>query len=232
MSKSYSKAPDECGERVAHLLKLFHPDLVKAGVTVDLISIANDDGEPCLTHQGYPAAAVVRIVDSKGRTMGRGDAEIVIDEAYYIGLTDAEKDALLDHELYHIELKMRTNKETGEEMLALDENGRPKLKLRKHDVQAGWFSEIAKRHGAASLERKQALSIYLAGQQTYFAFDAGEQVKMIEAHGATVTREPSDKVKAVAKEILEASPGVQAAARNLVGIMRKHGATLTTATET
>lgn len=180
--KCYSKAPDECAARVAHLLKLFHPTLVAAQVTFDLLSVADEEGESCLTHQGYPAAAVVRIVDAKGRTMGRGDAEIVIDEPSYMGMTEPEKDALLDHELYHVELRMGVKKDTQEEFVKLDENGRPKLKLRKHDVQAGWFSEIAKRHGAASLERKQALNIYLAGQQTFFAFDIQQHVAIAAAH--------------------------------------------------
>jgi hypothetical protein len=166
MAKSYSKAPDECHGRVGHLIKLFRPDLRDAGLTIDLISVTNDDPEgEALTHQGYPAYAVVRVVDSKGRTMGRGDAEIVIDEAKYITMTDAQKDALFDHEIHHIELKL--NKKGR---VKLDENGRPKIGLRKHDIQVGWFEEIAKRHGAASLECKQATQIYLQHTQTLFAF--------------------------------------------------------------
>ena len=79
MSKAYSQAPDECTDRVKHLIKLFHPALKDAGLKIDLISVTNDDPDAdALTHGGYPAYAVVRIIDSKGRTMGRGDAEIVI----------------------------------------------------------------------------------------------------------------------------------------------------------
>ncbi len=33
--------------------------------------------------------------------------------------------------------------------------GRPQLKLRKHDVEVGWFKCVAERNGAASLERIQ-----------------------------------------------------------------------------
>jgi hypothetical protein len=165
--KQYSKAPDEVTERAAHLVKLFHTPLRDAGLRVDLISVTSDDPDsPALTHQGYPAAAVVRAVDSKGRTMGRGDAEIVIDEAHYLTMTDAQKDALIDHELYHIELKV-SNK-TGR--VKLDEHGRPKLRMRKHDFQAGWFHEIAQRHGAASLECQQAANLVLTCKQIYFEF--------------------------------------------------------------
>lgn len=164
--KSYSKAPEECSDRVAHLITLFHPGLRDAGLRIDLISVANDDPDAhALTLNGYPCAAVVRIIDPKGRTMGRGDAEIVIDEARYLPMTDPEKDALLDHEIYHIELQLGKN-----DRVKLDENGRPKLKLRKHDYQFGWFEEIAKRHAAASMEIKQATRLFLAEKQTFFAF--------------------------------------------------------------
>lgn len=174
MSKVFSKAPDECHDRVKHLIKLFRPDLRDAGLRIDLISVTNDDPEgEALTHQGYPAYAVVRAIDSKGRTMGRGDAEIVIDEAKYITMTDAQKDALLDHEIHHIELKL--NKKGR---VKLDENGRPKIGMRKHDVQIGWFEEIAKRHGQASIECKQATQIFLSGAQTFFAFVGDEQKQL------------------------------------------------------
>lgn len=160
--KTYSKAPDAVVERAAHLIAIFHPQLKEIGVKIDFLAIANDDEtKPGLTHQGYPAAAVVRLLGIKERTMGRGDAEIVIDEHYWMGLDEAEKDALLDHELYHLVVPKR---------LVYDERGRPKLKIRKHDRQMGWFDEIAKRHGHASGEVKQAMNLVASAKQIYFDF--------------------------------------------------------------
>jgi hypothetical protein len=40
-----------------------------------------------------------------------------------------------------------------------DDLKRPKLKLRKHDVEVGWFAIVAGRHGSASLEIEQAKAV-------------------------------------------------------------------------
>lgn len=164
--KSYSKAPEECTDRVKHLIKCFYRDLYDAGLRVDILSVTNDDPDAApLTHQGYKAAAVIRVLDSKARAKGAGDVEIVIDEAHYLTLNDAQKDALLDHEIHHVEL--RTNKKGR---VKLDEHGRPKCGMRKHDYQFGWFTAIAARHGAAAMEVKQATQLFLREKQTFFAF--------------------------------------------------------------
>jgi hypothetical protein len=164
--KTYAKMPDEATDRVAHLVKLFHPELKDAGVRIDLLSVSTDADGPALSHQGYPAMAVVRATNVKERTKGAGDVEIVVDEAAYLKLTDAEKDALLDHELEHATV-VRDKKTLR---FKLDCRGRPKIRMRKHDYQFGWFHSIAERHGAASLECKQAHSLVLRGAQTLFPF--------------------------------------------------------------
>lgn len=161
--KSYSKMPDETTDRVAHILKLFHREVFDAGVKIDLISVATDGDKPALTLHGYSCAAVVRVTNVKERTKGLGDAEIVFDEEHYLTMTDAEKDALIDHELEHIELRM--DKKTGK--VKLDCRGRPKLGMKKHDAQFGWFRAIAERHGMASLECKQAANLFIAEKQTF-----------------------------------------------------------------
>lgn len=167
MAKTYSKAPDEVTDRCAHIIKLFYPDLFAAEIRIDLLSISDEDAVgPCLKHQGYGAAAVVRILDVKARTMGRGDAEIVIDEWTYLKMTEAEKDALLDHEIHHIELRT-----IGKTRIPIrDERNRPKMRLKRHDRQFGWFDAIAERHGQASGEVKQVTRLYLEAKQIYFTF--------------------------------------------------------------
>lgn len=167
MSKVYSKAPSGVAERVAHLLKVFHRPLHDAGLRVDLVSVADNDpdNDAPLKLNGYPCAAVVRVIGLKDRSKGAGDVEVVIDEARYIQMNDGEKDALLDHELEHIELQLKKNGR-----VAIDACGRPKCKMRLHDVQFGWFRSIAERHGIASHECKQATKLYLNHTQTFFAF--------------------------------------------------------------
>lgn len=164
--KTFARMPDETTERVAHLLRLFHPELVKAGVRIDLLSVASDKDGPALKLHGYACAAVVRATNVKERTKGAGDVEITFDEAAYLGMSDAEKDSLCDHEIEHIELKI--DKKTG--LVKLDCRGRPKIGMKKHSVQIGWFSVIAERHGEASGEIQQARQIFAIDEQTFFPF--------------------------------------------------------------
>lgn len=164
--KTYSKSPSEVAERTASLIKKFHPDLSNAGVKIDLLSVVNDEeGEPALMLRGHVCHAIVKIVGVKDRAKGVGDAEIIIDEESYQNMKDETKDALIDHELYHLEV-VRSKHGTPKK----DCQGRPKLKMRLHDVEYGWFNEIAKRHGSASIECQQATRLYLSHKQTYFTF--------------------------------------------------------------
>lgn len=107
-----------------------------------------------IKHQGVKALGLCRIVNLKDRTKGLGDAEILLDGDWWKGASDEEQKALLDHELHHLAYVDKR-----------DNLGRPKLKLRKHDFQFGWFTLIASRHGVHSQERIQAASMMeMAGQ--------------------------------------------------------------------
>ena len=48
------------------------------------------------------------------------------------------------------------------------EDGRPKIRLRPHDYDLGWFSIIAARHGKHSVECRQAREIVERAGQLYF----------------------------------------------------------------
>lgn len=160
--------PDECATRVAHLNKLFHPDLIAAGVTFDLLSVATDGDGPALTLHGVEADAIVSTTNVKQRAKGAADVEIVFDEAKYLFMSDAEKDALVDHELEHVELK----RDAKTNSVKLDCRGRPKIKMRPHDAEFGWFTSVAERHGEASGEIQQARKLFAIGEQIFFPFAA------------------------------------------------------------
>lgn len=168
MSKIYAPAPSGVAERVAHLMKVFHRPLHDAGLKIDLISVSDDDPdcEHALKLRGYPAYACVKAVDIKGRTMGRGDAEIQIDEGKWLTLPDATKDAILDHELEHIELVLNPKNKK----VRLDCRGRPKIKMKLHDVEYGHFVSIAERHGKASIEVQQCRQLFMQHHQKLFPF--------------------------------------------------------------
>jgi hypothetical protein len=72
--------------------------------------------------------------------------------------TSKRLQAVIDHELRH--LMLATNKRTGE--IQRDDEGRPKLRLRPHDFEFGWFARTAELYGEESYEVSQAREIVAA----------------------------------------------------------------------
>lgn len=163
MPKTYSKADDDIREIAEALMDEHHNDLRDAGVRIDFLFAQCDDG-PAVTLGGYACAAVVKINSLKDRVTGMGDAQIVLDEEKWSDMSEAERNALLDHELHHLIVR---EKDGGYER---DSHGRPRLKMRKHDRQFGWFDAIAKRHGSNAIEVQQAKTLWDQSGQTYFPF--------------------------------------------------------------
>lgn len=164
MAKAYSKASTDVMSRIDRLREDYYPEL--DGVQIQALFVFEDEPGPCLKHGGYAAAAVTKIVPVAQRAAGLGDAIIVVDRYVWEHLPTKAKDALLDHELYHIERDI--DEKSGRPKA--DVLGRPKLKLRLHDHQLGWFDEIAQRHGEWSIEVRQAKQLMETGKQLYFDF--------------------------------------------------------------
>lgn len=134
-----------------------HKPLIEAKVRIDYLFAygeRDDDGKlvsDAIVHHGVRALGQARILPVKDRVMGRGDAEIMLDGDYWTEkATEEMQRAILDHELHHVSLKVKKGQ------YLYDEAGRPQLKMRKHEVQVGWFPLIAERHGKHSQERIQA----------------------------------------------------------------------------
>lgn len=134
-----------------------HKPILSARTRIDYVfaySDKDDQGQPkgdAIRHRGQRALGLCRKIKLKDRVMGRADAEITLDGDWWETATEAERRALLDHELHHINIEMDSN---GKSLT--DDFSRPKITLRKHDFEFGWFSIIAARHGKASQECKQA----------------------------------------------------------------------------
>lgn len=166
-----------CGHDVSEIVdrmkEKYHGELQAHGVTIDcMFAYADFDKDglkkgPPLKHAGFAALATIRIVNLRDRTAGMGDAQMLIDADAWEKLNDEEKDALIDHELEH--LVLARNKRTGE--VITDDLSRPKLRMRRHDVQFGWFTSVARRHGKASQEVKQATEFFNRNRQTYLPFE-------------------------------------------------------------
>jgi hypothetical protein len=154
---SYERAPKAIREQVTSVVERYHSGLADAGIRIDVLMVRptvddNDDPTgPAIKVGGYPAVACIRILGLKDRVARGYDAEMLLDADHYELAGEADQVAMIDHEITHIEA---VTDEKG--AIRLDDAERPKLKMRKHDVNVGWFSEIARRHGEASLEIQQA----------------------------------------------------------------------------
>lgn len=170
-----------------------HTALVTARVRIDLAFAFCDRDEGglaknyALTKNGVRCLGIARIIGPKDRAMGRGDAEICIDGDHWETIPDADRRALLDHELHHLTPKL--DQSGG---FKLDDMHRPMIRMRKHDYEFGWFTIIAMRHRDASPERQQAKMMMDESGQFLFGPIMGipqlETADDIRAHVAETMR--------------------------------------------
>lgn len=155
---TYKKADDSVAQMAREILaahECYQP-VLDARTKIDFVFAFPDldeDGKPTndsITLRGQKCLGVCRGLPLKDRAMGRGDAEITLDADFWAGATPDEARALLDHELYHIQIKMKGS------IILKDDLERPKIKMRKHDMEVGWFKAVADRNGVHSQEQIQA----------------------------------------------------------------------------
>lgn len=137
---TYQKCPPEVNQMARELLKEFesHLPVLDAGVTIACLFAYGDRDEDtgelksdAIKHHGQRALGLCRIVNEKDRVKGCADAEILLDGDYWPTIDVPQQRALLDHELHHIKVKDKKG------IIQHDCAGRPKLKMRKHDVEFG-----------------------------------------------------------------------------------------------
>jgi hypothetical protein len=158
----YDTVPQVVTDLINQIIEETYPDLKEGQVTVDAMFAFNDKGHP-VKAGGYPALAMIKITPLKNRVKKMSDAEITIDAEAYDSMSEPQRKALLDHELCH--LIVRRDKEGT---IIRDDADRPKLKMRRHDYQMGWFKEIAVRHGVNSPEVYQASRLWERDGATFF----------------------------------------------------------------
>lgn len=125
-------------------------DFVFAYASVD----ANGEiknGAVAISFRGRKALGLCRATSLIERAKGNGDAEIILDGDWWKDADREQQRALLDHELHHLAVQFDRHGH-----LKKDDLGRPVLAMRKHDIEIGWFSAIAARHGKHSAECRQA----------------------------------------------------------------------------
>jgi hypothetical protein len=148
-----------------------HQPVLDAHVRIDFVFAygdVDDNGNrtsDALTKNGVKCLGICRKMPLKDRAMGRGDAEISLDGDWWNEASEDERKALLDHELHHVAVKV-----TKSGAPILDDLNRPKLWMRPHDVDFGWFKIVAERHGDSSTERIQAKLLFDNYGQSFWPF--------------------------------------------------------------
>lgn len=207
---TFERCDHEVEQLARHVLSKFetHQPLVESGATIDFVfAYADLDDKTgarvndALTKNGVKALGIARAVPPKDRALGRRDAEIALDGDWWKEAQPEEKEALLDHELHHLVPK------TSKGILVRDDKGRPMLWMRPHDYEFGWFSIVAKRHGRASVEVKQAKTMMDKDGQVYWpdlftegCTQPGVSTVTISTEGQSVTM-PTTRFSSIAKDM-------------------------------
>ncbi|HEY1187697.1 MAG TPA: putative metallopeptidase [Gemmata sp.] len=158
MPTTYHIADADVLTLVARVMERYRPRLHQAAVRIGVLMAHNSDA-PAVKHGGYPASATIRVVSLKDRVTKEYDAEMMIDAREFEGLRERQQQALIAHELHHLD----TVDLSRDELAARDDGdpvtwktddlGRPKLKLVKGDWHAGdGFRVVVQEFGADAIE--------------------------------------------------------------------------------
>lgn len=192
MSVTYAKADKGILKAALVVMQRNHEDLAKAGVKLEILMASNSKAEPSLKLHGYPAAGIVGVIDPKSRVLGLGDALIRIATEVWTRLDHKSQEALLDHELRHLDVQF-----DDDGKVKTDYAGRPVLGMRHHDWHLSGFAETVRLYGAAALD-----AIEMA------AFIAGEHGRVLQpflpglSPAASPAEDPDEAVLAQAVDVI------------------------------
>ena len=124
-------------DRLSRLVEQFHPELRDATIALAWCTSWKPDVD------GYCPLGKCKRASDLDRELAPFDFVILLLESFWtsLGVTDEQRDALLDHELCHATVKL--DRRTGDPVI--DARGRTVYRLRKHDIEE--FACIAERHG-------------------------------------------------------------------------------------
>ena len=168
---TFKPAPKAVADMAREILCAYntHKPLLDAKVKIDFVFAYADENEQqlprnfAITHHGRRVFGQARVIKLKDRVMGRGDAEITLDANWWDAASEQKQRALLDHELHHVLVK--TDRHGRFEFEGVH---RPVIGMRRHDFEIGWFTVIADRHGADSVECDQAARMMTEAGQYYW----------------------------------------------------------------
>jgi hypothetical protein len=200
MPVTFDKVPPEVPEIVDRLIADRYPALAQHEIRIGYLYQKGG-----VKLHGYPCCATVKVCSLKDRKLHGHDVLITIDGDSFQGWDEwpeAKRQAVLDHELYHLTLVRDKNYR-----VKTDDLGRPKIKLRKHDFEIGGFAEICRRHGDAAVEL-QALRA---------TTDSLGQLCWDWAEGPRVKGKGKQEAKTAARAMVQSGMGPQEAWDSTMG---------------
>jgi hypothetical protein len=176
MSKIYEKVGPDVLRMIAETMRRNHPALADAEINIAATFVTKlgteDEVLPTLKHAGASAAAVIRLTRKNQKVYVEHDAEITIDMYHWKDKNQEQRIALLDHELEHVVIARDRRGDPK-----LDDNGRPKLKLKPDDWTINGFRAVIERNGTNAPEYVTANSVYVTVTNalgTYASTTAGQ----------------------------------------------------------
>jgi len=167
---TYEVAPQIIHDRINRVMAAHHEELHAAKCDVRaLMAFAKKAGEDAVKLHGYKCAATIKKVGIKERAQGLPDALILIDGGFWEKATDTQRDALIDHELSHLELDLDKDNKVKKDSL-----DRPMFTMRLHDWQLGGFAAISERYGEDALEVEQVRIAVETWGQLFWNFRGSE----------------------------------------------------------
>jgi hypothetical protein len=171
LANIYVKTDESIMTLVNHVMQQWHSDLAKARVRVGvLFALSARESQPALKENGHAVDGTIKIVPLKDRVTKDFDVEMLLDGDEWGANKQEHRLAIIDHLLMRLEVRKpklkkkkkrvvhgdNTEREDHEEPEFLsDDIGRPILKLRKGDWNAGiGFRDVVVRHGAYSIEAR------------------------------------------------------------------------------
>lgn len=101
-------------------------------------------------------------VDDRNRTIHDHDFIIEISKDIWDEATDQFKEALVDHELGHVGIRMSKEDGAEDDPIYDETTNRPKTFIRKHDIEE--FEDVLERHGAFHKGLRDFLDAFARGR--------------------------------------------------------------------
>lgn len=188
-----------------------HKPLLDAGIKINALFAYPDldkYGRPkndAIKVNRYKALACIKATSYKDRVKGMGDVELLVDALAWGEMNILQKKALLDHELTHIQIIVDDYDRPMKDNL-----GRPKITMRLHDAQFGWFESVAKRWGKHSGEQMQAEILFDKKGQYYWPllYEATKTVREHYAAGMAEIEREAQRAAVAGAKAEPLAPGV------------------------